>query len=122
MEIGLWIAQVLLALVYGMAGSLKTFKTAQARERMVWTQGRSDNYVHFVGITELLGALGMLLPMLTGILPWLTPLAALGLALIQALAIFMEHLPKKDYKALPMNVVLLAVSLVVLIGRWPLMR
>jgi uncharacterized membrane protein YphA (DoxX/SURF4 family) len=120
MNIGLWIAQVLLAVLYAIAGSVKLFQTDRARERMAWTQGRSDGFVRMVGTAELLGALGMILPMLTGILPWLTPLAAAGLTLIQLLAIFTVHLPRKEYQALPMNVVLLALSLFVTIGRWPL--
>jgi uncharacterized membrane protein YphA (DoxX/SURF4 family) len=52
-------------------------------------------------------------------MPWLTPLAAIGLALIQILAIFTEHLPKKEYNVIPVNVVLLALALFVVIGRWP---
>ena len=43
--------------------------------------------VRFIGVVEFLGALGMILPALTRILPWLTPLAALGFAVIQVLAI-----------------------------------
>ena len=89
MNIALWIAQGLLAAMYFMAGTMKTSQTAKARETMTWTQGRSDGFVRFVGISELLGAVGLILPLVTGILPWLTPIAALGLSLIQLLAIFM---------------------------------
>jgi protein-S-isoprenylcysteine O-methyltransferase Ste14 len=120
MNIVLWIAQVLLLFMYGFAGSTKVFNTAKARESMTWTEGRTDNFVHFVGVAELLGALGMILPMLTGILPWLTPLAGVGLALIQILAIVTEHLPKKEYKILPFNLVLLALAVFVVAGRWSL--
>ena len=60
----------------------------------------------------------MILPMLKGVLPMLTVLAAIGLALIQTLAIFTVHLPKKEYKILSINVVLLAFSLFVAIGLW----
>ncbi|MBK8823893.1 MAG: DoxX family protein [Anaerolineales bacterium] len=118
MNIALWIAQVLLAGMYGMAGSMKTMQIAKVREMMSWSKGRSDNYVRFVGTSELLGALGMILPVLTGILAWLTPVAALGLSIIQLLAIFQEHLPKKEYNVIPMNIVLLALSVFVAIGRW----
>ncbi len=118
MNIALWIAQVLLAGMYGMAGSMKTMQIAEVREMMPWSKGRSDNYVRFVGTSELLGALGMILPVLTGILAWLTPVAALGLSIIQLLAIFQEHLPKKEYNVIPMNIVLLALSVFVAIGRW----
>ena len=104
--------------MFGMAGFIKTFQTAKAHETLPWAKNRSDSFVRFVGTTEFLGALGIVFPLLTGILPWLTALAAIGLALIQILAIFTEHLPKQEYKILPVNVVLLALSLLVVIGRW----
>ncbi len=121
MDIALWVAQILLVVLYGMAGVMKTFQIAKVKEQMSWAKNRSDAFVRFVGIAELLGALGMILPSLTGILPWLTPLAALGLTVIQALAIFSEHLPKKEYNVIPFNVVLLALSAFVIIGRWDLL-
>lgn len=118
MNIALWVAQGLLAAMYLMAGQLKTFQPAKARETMTWAQGRSDGFIRFVGISELLGALGLILPLVTGVLPWLTVLAAVGLTLIQLLAIFTEHLPKKEYQVIPVNIVLLALALFVVIGRW----
>jgi uncharacterized membrane protein YphA (DoxX/SURF4 family) len=118
MNIALWIAQGLLAAMYLMAGSMKTFQVSKARESMTWTQGRSDGFVRFIGISELLGALGLILPLVTGILPWLTPIAAIGLSLIQLLAIFSEHLPKKEFNVIPVNVLLLGLSIFVIIGRW----
>lgn len=120
MNIALWIAQILLAGMYGMAGTMKTFQTAKAKEQFPWAKNRSDGYVRFIGISELLGVLGLVLPIITGILPWLTVLAAVGLTLIQLLAIFTEHLPKKEYNIIPMNVVLLALSVFIVIGRWVL--
>ena len=120
MNIALWIVQGLLAAMYLMAGSLKTFNLARAKEQMPWAKNRSDAFVRFVGISELLGALGLILPLVTGILPWLTVLAATGLTLIQLLAIFTEHLPKKEFNVIPVNIVLLALALFVAIGRWGL--
>jgi hypothetical protein len=70
---------------------------------------------------ELLGALGLILPLLTGILGLLTPLAAIGLALIQLLAIVIVHLPKKEYNIIPVNVVVLALAMFVALGRWALL-
>jgi uncharacterized membrane protein YphA (DoxX/SURF4 family) len=121
MNLALWIVQVLLAAMYGMAGIMKTFQTAKAKEQMPWAKNRPDTFVRFVGIAELLGALGLFLPLLTGVLPWLTPLAAVGLTMIQLLAIFTEHLPKKEYNVIPVNIVLLALSIFVLVGRWVLL-
>jgi uncharacterized membrane protein YphA (DoxX/SURF4 family) len=120
MNIVLWIVQVLLAAMYGMAGVMKTFQTSKAKEQLPWAKNRSDGFVRFVGISELLGALGLILPLLTGVLPWLTLLAAIGLTLIQLLAIFTEHLPKKEYNVLPINILLLALSIFILVGRWVL--
>lgn len=119
MNIALWIIQVLLAGMYGMAGSMKTFQPAKVREnpQMTWAHDKQDGYIRFVGVTELLGALGLILPALTGILPWLTPLAAIGLALTQILAIFTVHLPKKEYQVIPVNVVLLVLAIVAAYGR-----
>lgn len=120
MNIALWIAQGLLAAMYLMAGTMKTFQTAKVRPTMTWTQGRSDSFIRFVGISELLGALALILPLVTGILPWLTPIAAIGLTVIQLLAIFSEHLPKKEFNIIPVNVVLLGLSIFVAVGRWVL--
>jgi uncharacterized membrane protein len=99
-----------------MAGILKTFQISKVKEQMPWAKNRSDAFIRFVGISELLGALGIILPLLTGILPWLTPLAAIGLATIQVLAIFTEHLPKREYNVIPVNIVMLALSAFVVIG------
>jgi hypothetical protein len=120
MNIALWVAQIFFILSFGMAGVLKTFMTAKAKETLPWAKDRSNAFVRFVGVSELLGALGMFLPMLTGILPWLTALAAVGLAIIQVLAVFTEHLPKKEYNVIPMNIVLLALAVFITWGRWGL--
>ena len=120
MNIALWIVQGLLAVMFGMAGVMKTFQTAKAKEQMSWAKNRSDGFVRFVGISELLGALGLILPLVTGILPWLTLLAAIGLILIQLLAIFTEHLPKKEYNVIPVNILLIALAVFIVIGRWTL--
>lgn len=61
--------------------------------------------VRFIGISQLAGALGLILPQLTGIQPKLTPLAAWGLALTMGLAAIF-HITKGEYQALPINVVL----------------
>ena len=119
MNIALWIVQGLLAIMYLMAGSMKTFQPARVREnpQMTWTKHWPDRFIRFVGTAELLGALGLIFPLVTGVLPWLTILAAVGLTLIQLLAIFTEDLPKKEYNVIPINIVLLALSVFVVLGR-----
>lgn len=120
MNIALWVAQILLAALYGMAGIMKTFQTAKAKEQLPWAKNRSDGFVRFVGTSELLGALGLVLPLVTGVLPWLAILAAIGLMLIQLLAVFTEHLPKREFNVIPINIVLIAVSVFIVLGRWAL--
>jgi len=120
MEIGLWIVQVSLLGIYAAYGIYKTFFTARAKDKMPWAKDRTENFIRFVGIAELLGAIGVVFPMLIGILPWLTVLAAIGLTMIQISAIFTEHLPKKEYKILPLNLYFMTLSIFVLIGRWSL--
>lgn len=122
MNIALWIAQGLLAAMYLMAGAMKTFMTPRAKETLTWAKERPDGFVRFVGTSELLGGLGLILPLVTGILPWLTVLAAFGLTLIQILAIFSVHLPKKENNVIPVNLVFLALSVFVMYGRWELFQ
>ena len=59
LNIGLWIVQVSLLGIYGAYGVYKTFFTEKAKQKMAWTHGRSDNFIRFVGVAELLGAVGV---------------------------------------------------------------
>jgi len=58
--------------------------------------------VRFIGVSELAGALGLILPAATRIRPGLTPLAALGLSTIMALAMLF-HLVRGEPQALPIE-------------------
>ena len=121
LNIGLWIAQISLLGIYVAYGVYKTFFTEKAKEKMAWTNGRSDNFIRFVGIAELLGGIGVVLPMVLNIFPGITVLASIGLTLVQIFAVFTEHLPKKEYKVLPLNLYFAAMSIFVAIGRWSLL-
>lgn len=116
--IGLWVAQVLLALVFGAAGVMKLFQPVETLGAMMtWVTVTPDLLVRFIGFVELAGALGMILPAITRILPFLTPLAALGFAIIQVLAIGVHAWLGETATSLPMNLVLLVLSLFVAWGR-----
>lgn len=118
-SIGLWVAQLLLALAFGAAGVMKLFQPIEALGAMMtWVTVTPDLLVRFIGFVELAGALGMILPALTRILPFLTPLAALGFAIIQVLAIGVHASLGETAMSLPMNLVLLALSLFVAWGRF----
>ena len=98
MNFALWMTQVLLAVIYGMMGFREVFQTEELREQMAWAKEESAGSLRFVGISELLGVSYMILPRLTGILPWLAPLAARASGLpivgVDALAFLPAFHPK----------------------------
>jgi hypothetical protein len=81
----LWIVQGLLAVMFLFAGGSKLVMTAaQMIEQGAAVGGMQPPiaFIRFIGVCELLGAIGVVVPWLTGIRPGLTPLAAAGLAVI----------------------------------------
>jgi hypothetical protein len=119
-NIALWIAQGLLALVYLAAGGLKVVRP---REQLVasgnfdWMKDSSDAGVQALGLVEILGALGVILPWLTGIAPILTPIAAVGLVVVQIGALRV-HLVRNERQPLPANVFLLLLAAFAAVGRF----
>ena len=73
--------------------------------------------VRFIGISELLGGIGLLLPALLRIKPVLTPLAALGLFTVMVFAL-VYHITKGEYESLGMNVILGAIAFFIAWGRY----
>ena len=87
LRIALWIAQLVLFLVFAATGFVKlTLPIAQLAPVMSWVADAPPALVRFIGVAELAGAVGVLLPALTRVHPALTPLAALGLAIVMGLA------------------------------------
>ena len=118
MNIFLWILQGLLALVFMMSGILKLSQPKEKLgERMNWVKTVPPRSVKLIGLVELLGALGLILPAVTGIWPWLTPLAAAGLVVVMAGAAF-THYRLKEYPAIGMPAVLLILAAVAAVGRF----
>jgi putative oxidoreductase len=116
-HIALWIVQVLLALNFGFAGFMKSTQPIEALvERLVWPGALPEALVRFIGVCELLGALGLILPAATRIKPVLTPLAAAGLATIMLLA-SVFHLSRGEARVVPINLVLGGLALFVAWGR-----
>ena len=88
MLIALWIINALLALAFLGAGLMKLArpKAALAASGMAWTEDFGDGQVKAIGAVEVLGALGLVLPLLTGVAPVLTPIAAVGLVVTMIVA------------------------------------
>ena len=114
MNTALWIVQGLLALAFLMAGVMKV---SQPKEKLVdklgeWVNDFSESTLRLIGTVEILGAFGLVLPALTGILPWLTGLAAVGLALtmIGGALVHLKH--KENAKVIAPAVLLLLAAFV----------
>lgn len=115
MLIALWIVNGLLALAMLGGGVMKvlTPKAALAEKGMAWTEDFSAGSVKAIATLEIVGALGLILPLLTGIAPILTPLAGTGIAIIMIGAVVV-HVRRKEPFAPALILAVLAVASAVL--------
>lgn len=116
MNIVLWIGQILLGLMFLMAGVSKTFQYEKTKAKMPWVKDFGKGMVLFIGFAELLAGIGFILPQALDVWPWLTGAAGIGIAVIMVLAA-MYHARKRENGAIVMNVVLLAIGVFIAIGR-----
>src|SRR5262249_36929778 len=101
LHFALWGVQALLGLMFAFGGSMKaTQPMAVLAEKLVWPGALPELLVRFIGVSELLGAIGLVLPAATRIKPGLTPLAAAGLVTIQLLAALF-HLSRGEAAVVP---------------------
>jgi uncharacterized membrane protein YphA (DoxX/SURF4 family) len=115
-----WILSGLLAALYLAAGTTKLLQPKEkllASGNMNWVEDLDGGQLKALASLEILGAIGLVLPWALDIAPVLTPIAAVGLALIQAGAI-RTHLRRGEQQVLPLNVVLLVVAVVVAVLRF----
>jgi uncharacterized membrane protein YphA (DoxX/SURF4 family) len=118
MNTATWIVQILLALAFLAAGVMKlTQPKEKLAERMGWVEDFSPAIVKVIGGVEILGAIGLVLPALTNVLPILTPLAAAGLVL-NMLGAAATHLHRHEYPMIVGNLVLLALAAFIVYGRF----
>lgn len=97
MLIALWILNGLLALGFLFFGITKLVRSPQALESsgMAWVADFRPPFITFVAVVEIVGALGLILPLLTGIAPVLTPIAAIGLAIVMVAAVVV-HVRRRE--------------------------
>jgi hypothetical protein len=117
----LWIAQILVALLFfgfGYAHSIDFERTA-ARHRLGWMTAVGRDRMRVIGGLEILGAIGLILPAATGILPWLTPTAAAALSTLMLLSvIFHARRPGEFTVRIIGNVVLAVIPALIAYGRF----
>jgi len=117
MNIALWIVQSLLAAMFLMAGVNKLFQSTDELAKMLpWVTSVPIGLVKFIGISELLGGIGLLVPSILRIKPVLTPYAAIGLSLVMLFASIF-HISRGETSAIGMNFVFMAMAIFVAWGR-----
>jgi hypothetical protein len=113
MNTTIWIIQALIAGFFLIPGLRKTF---YSKEKLMAVHllepGASVIPQRFIGTLELMGVIGIILPLLTGVMPILTPIAAAGLGLTMAGA-FLFHLKRKEYKKLPILIIVFLLTVMV---------
>ena len=117
MHIGLWVAQGLMAAMFLMAGFMKLAQPIpELAASLPWVEEFPELLVRFIGLSEVLGAIGLILPAALRIQPKLTPYAATGLAVVMVLALVF-HLSRGEFEAAPMNVILFGILAFIAWGR-----
>lgn len=119
MNVVLWIIAIVLAVVFLGSGLAKITrpKDALAASNMGFVEDFSPGTIKAIGVAEVLAAIGLILPGITGIAPILVPLAASGLVLLMIGAII-THVRRKELPMVIGNVVLLILAAIEAWGRF----
>lgn len=111
MQIAYWVVAGLLALFFVYAGGIKVVQSPdQLRPMMAWVDSVPLWFVRAIGVLEVVAAIGLILPPLTGIAPWLAIAALVGLLVIQVGGIAL-HVRRGETKVIGLN-----IGVVVLVG------
>src|SRR2546422_121347 len=118
MNTAIWAVQVVLAFIFAAAGAMKaTQPREQMKARMSYVEDFTDAQMKGIGVIEVLGALGLILPAWTGIAPILTPIAATGLAIAMVLA-GVVHARRKEYREIAVPALLFVTAVFVAVMRF----
>lgn len=114
----LWVGQIVLAASFIVGGLAKVaVPKDKLRGPMPWVDDLSQRAVRGIGVVEVLGGAGVVLPWATGVAAVLTPIAAAGLALLMVGG-FATHLRRAEYGRSLSNVAFFVVAVLVAIGRF----
>ena len=109
----LWITQSIIAAMFVVGGMIKMFVPKEKLlVRQPFVQDYSTTQLRMIGLAEMLGAIGLIVPFATGILPILTPLAALGLCIIMVFAVPIHLKLKEGAKVAVIVVMILATAFI----------
>ena len=116
----LWSCQVILALAFGYSGLCKSIyseATLVEKKGQTGVTGLPHTFIRIIGIAELLGMVGIIVPWWTGIAPVLTPITAAGFALITVFAAPI-HYKRKEPRNVATNLTLLLLAIFTAYGRF----
>jgi uncharacterized membrane protein len=117
MDVILWVVQVILALAFVAFGVTHATRRESMRERVPWMWALPREAMLIIGILDILGAIGLILPAVTKIQPWLTPLAAICLAILMVFAIIF-HATRRELPNIALNAILGLLAAFVAWGRF----
>ena len=119
MNLALWIVAIVLAVVFAGSGLMKLVapKDKLVNSGQGWAQDVSPTNIRLIGLVEVLGAAGLILPAITHIAPILIPLAVVGLVFVMVGAAVV-HARRNEPMYIAVNVVLLALAVFVVWGRF----
>ncbi len=121
----IWVLQGILATMFLMAGLMKVSNSKNEIKKkgaghMDWVEDLSAGNIKLIGILEVFAAVGLIIPQWTGILPWLTPLSAAGLALTMIGAVILHMRRGDGAKSVSVNVLLFLLAAFISYGRFVL--
>ena len=116
MNIIAWILQVVLAVQYLFHGLL-LINPPPAMAEPIASMGLSAGFRQFIGVAEILASIGLVLPAVTRVLPWFTPLAALGLMIVMVSATIF-HISRNEMPSAVGAINLLLLVAVTAYVRW----
>lgn len=115
-NVSLWVAQISLAAMFLMAGIMKSITPIEELgKNMTWVQ-EMPALIRFIGVSEVLGALGLVLPSLLKIQPKLTAVAAIGIGVIMVLATGL-HAMQNELSSVIVCLVIAAIAAYIAWGR-----
>lgn len=113
----LWTVQIVLSLAFLVSGATKAFGPLEKlAEKMGWVDDFAPRVVRLIGVAEILGALGLVLPRALDVLPVLTPVAAAALALVMVAAAVV-HVRRREIPMILPNLVLGGLAIFVSVAR-----
>ena len=120
MDIALWVAQGILAVAFLLAGTMKIVKGREVaiEQGQGYAEDFSDPTFTFIGVMELLGALGLILPAVSGTATFIVPWAAVGLAVVMLSAMSVHARRGGEGRMIAVNLVLVVLALFVAWGRF----